>query len=235
MPTLCKGAFCENGRLKEKEIDDYVLNPVNRYRRALIAGTQSNGASHQKLPKPQFMTKLTWSCDLEKIAMHTLKGRCPLNDVPSDKDGRGTVFFQNYAFGAPMNTSIIKTVFVNELAGIDIFTLRGVTSNEVVYKSKTPSVLRTYVNVIRPEANKIGCAWTKCKEEDDPFAVYCVLNAKYGPVPKLFPPPSPRIATLRPAKRIRGRSSPVGTCGHATVIEKLKRKLNDGDIIYEAN
>ncbi|KAL6729650.1 hypothetical protein Aduo_000688 [Ancylostoma duodenale] len=176
MSTLCEGAFCAGGKLEKKEIDEYVLNPANRFRRALAVGQQNNGASQQKMPKPKVMAKMTWSCSLERIAMRTLN--CPCEDGPRDEEGRATVFFQNYAFGGPINATIIGTVFINELAGIDIFTLGGVDSNRVVYKSETPVVLRTYVNVIRPKATEIGCAWVKCNEEDDPFAVYCVLNAK---------------------------------------------------------
>ncbi|KAL6729649.1 hypothetical protein Aduo_000687 [Ancylostoma duodenale] len=178
MSNLCEGAFCAGGKLEKKGINEYILDPVNERRRALVLGRQNNGARRQKMPKPHVMTKLTWSCDLEKNAMRTLNGRCPFKDDPSDREGRATVFFQNYAFGAPTNETIIGTVFKNELAGIDIFTLKGVNPNGVVYKRGTPSVLETYVNVIRPKATEIGCAWLKCNEEDDPFAVYCVLNAK---------------------------------------------------------
>ncbi|KIH63323.1 SCP-like protein [Ancylostoma duodenale] len=178
LPALCEGAHCAKGKLEKDEIDDYVLNPVNKYRQALVTGKQKNGDTGKNMPKPKDMTKLAWNCDLEKAAIDTMKGRCTFETDLSDKDGRATVFYQSYAFGDPLDTEIIKTVFENGLNGINQITLEGVTSKKVVYKSDTPDGLRTYINVIRPKATEIGCAWTKCKEEADPFAIYCVLNAK---------------------------------------------------------
>ncbi|EPB78960.1 hypothetical protein ANCCEY_01915 [Ancylostoma ceylanicum] len=119
-----------------------------------------------------------WNCDLEKAAIDTLSGRCEFKDDLSDKNGRATVFFQSYGFEGPVNTDIIKTVFANGLDGIDQFILEGVSSNKVIYKSDTVDGLRLYVNVIRPKATEIGCALTKCKDEGDPFAIYCIMNAK---------------------------------------------------------
>ncbi|RCN53192.1 hypothetical protein ANCCAN_00746 [Ancylostoma caninum] len=58
LPALCEGALCAKGKLEKKEIDDYVLNPVNKYRQALVAGTQKNGDTGKNMPKPKSMTTL---------------------------------------------------------------------------------------------------------------------------------------------------------------------------------
>ncbi|EYC04475.1 hypothetical protein Y032_0087g2031 [Ancylostoma ceylanicum] len=105
-------------------------------------------------------------------------------DTPSPLSRRKTAKNQrsrcnrSYGFEGPVNTDIIKTVFANGLDGIDQFILEGVSSNKVIYKSDTVDGLRLYVNVIRPKATEIGCALTKCKDEGDPFAIYCIMNAK---------------------------------------------------------
>ncbi|EYC04477.1 hypothetical protein Y032_0087g2032 [Ancylostoma ceylanicum] len=94
LPALCEGAHCANGKLEKDEIDDYVLNPVNKYRQTLASGKQKNGYSGKNMPKPKDMTTLAWNCDLEKAAIDTLSGRCEFKDDLSDKNGRATVFFQ---------------------------------------------------------------------------------------------------------------------------------------------
>ncbi|KIH63850.1 hypothetical protein ANCDUO_05844 [Ancylostoma duodenale] len=130
-----------------------------------------------------------WSCPLEKAAIETLNGRCMYKEDPTDEDGRATLFQQGYGFGDPIDAGLIKTIFQNDLNYINIFALDGVTPRKVVYKKKTVPALQKFVNMIRPKATKIGCAFVKCNAPQDPYAVYCVMNAK---------------------------------------------KLNDGDVIYEA-
>ncbi|RCN53193.1 SCP-like protein [Ancylostoma caninum] len=211
LPAFCNGSFCRRGKLERSQIHEYVLNPVNEARQRLSAGKQKNGLGGKNLPAAKGMTKLAWSCALEKIAIETLNGRCMYKEDPTDEDGRATLFQQydlvflfllcfiplvanassllGYGFGDPIDAGIIKTIFQNDLNYINIFALDGVTPRKVVYKKKTPQALQKFVNMIRPKATKIGCAFVKCNKPQDPYAVYCVMNAK---------------------------------------------KLNDGDVIYEA-
>ncbi|KAL6729652.1 hypothetical protein Aduo_000690 [Ancylostoma duodenale] len=189
LPALCNGSFCRRGKLERSQINEYVLNPVNEARRILTAGKQKNGDGGKNLPAAKGMTKLAWSCPLEKAAIETLNGRCMYKEDPTDEDGRATLFQQGYGFGDPIDAGLIKTIFQNDLNYINIFALDGVTPRKVVYKKKTVPALQKFVNMIRPKATKIGCAFVKCNAPQDPYAVYCVMNAK---------------------------------------------KLNDGDVIYEA-
>ncbi|EYC04482.1 hypothetical protein Y032_0087g2034 [Ancylostoma ceylanicum] len=178
LPALCNGSFCRRGKLERSQINDFIINPVNEARRILTSGKQKNGYSGKNMPAAKGMTKLAWSCPLEKAAIEALNGKCTFDKDPVDGNGRATIFQQGYAFGDQIDDGILKIIIRNNLNGINDFTLEGVTPNRVVFKKKTPIGLKGFVDVIRPKATRIGCAWTKCKGEGDPYAVYCVLNAK---------------------------------------------------------
>ncbi|EYC30015.1 hypothetical protein Y032_0005g2397 [Ancylostoma ceylanicum] len=62
LPALSEGAHCGNGALPEREISEYILNPVNEYRKTLIDGKQKNGDSGQNLPPPKGMTLMVSGC-----------------------------------------------------------------------------------------------------------------------------------------------------------------------------
>ncbi|KAL6729651.1 hypothetical protein Aduo_000689 [Ancylostoma duodenale] len=190
LPTLCNGLpFCSWGKLERSQINEYVLNPVNEARRILATGKQKNGYGGENLPATKRMTKLLGSCRLENKDIRTSSGWCMFKEDPIDGDRWATLFQQGYGFGDPIDARIIKTIFQKDLNAINIFPLEGVTPRRVVYKENTPPVLQNYVNIIRSNVTRIGCAFLKCNEPQDPYAVYCVTYSK---------------------------------------------KLNDGDVIYEA-
>ncbi|EYC30048.1 hypothetical protein Y032_0005g2416 [Ancylostoma ceylanicum] len=183
LPALCEAtAFCATGQLTETQINDYVINPVNRRRDTLAAGNQKNGESGANLPPAQGMTQIKWNCDLEKRAIDALAPGCYTHDnAPTSPDGKAQIFDAYYTSRITGDVTALRDFIDLQLGTIDYQALPGVnpTDSTVKYVGDATDSLLPYFTLVQPAATEIGCAWKACTITSSPLVdLYCVLNSQ---------------------------------------------------------
>ncbi|EYC30776.1 hypothetical protein Y032_0004g1765 [Ancylostoma ceylanicum] len=187
LPALCEGnpvvfatPQCQGGYLDQSTINTGVLNPINTARENVAKGNQQNGPNGTNLPSAKSMTQMSWSCELEQTAVKALEnGKC-LETAP-DSGGKASFFDNQYDYPATPISEILANAFNdNYLSQIKNNKLnvqsQGTVTSTVTFNG--PDNLKSYANLIRPEAKEIGCAFNRCTSPEVKYTYYCILNTE---------------------------------------------------------
>ncbi|EYC30782.1 hypothetical protein Y032_0004g1768 [Ancylostoma ceylanicum] len=185
-PRLCEGylPLCPGGNLHKEAIEEKILKPVNHRRQGLIEGWQQNGKTGKNLPPATDMTKLRWSCELERVANDAISMTC--GSQPQIRgNSKGLAEFSHWAsihkFYYPSG-DILGNVIQSYLLQINLHHLDVDADAHNVYYNGDEQ-LKTYANLVRSTNTEIGCAIKGCDNPaNDPdlgeVVMCCVLNSR---------------------------------------------------------
>ncbi|EYC06807.1 hypothetical protein Y032_0074g903 [Ancylostoma ceylanicum] len=167
---MISAPFCSGGKAAKEQVNE-VLKLVNDRRTLLVEGKQKNGNSGNQLPPAKGMTKIGWSCELEKAATKNLNSSCP-NVPPGDGKGRAEII------KTENNTSNenLATVMGKVLASIDTKTFSYLDTPALHYTSFADA---NYANLVRSTTTELGCVFKTCPEgKGENYTLYCLTNQK---------------------------------------------------------
>ncbi|KAK6727163.1 hypothetical protein RB195_005089 [Necator americanus] len=172
--TLCKG-----GTYNEEYIRDYVVQPINNHRYALLRGSEPNGpwngtAYGKKFPLPMTMNRLEYDCSLEEKAFALLAGCCS-KDTPASPTGTTALTYRiDLDYDDPELFLAVWgwTNQINKFAVSD----NAIADKRVVFKNNDRD-LYDYLHLMRAVSSKIGCADISCSRGDVRiYRAICLLN-----------------------------------------------------------
>ncbi|KAL6731950.1 hypothetical protein Aduo_002766 [Ancylostoma duodenale] len=177
--------ICPNSSFAKETIDDYVVGHINDRRYALLHGLVLNGPWQgrdkwtpetqgygKKLPKVKTMNRMVYDCGLEKEAVAALNHTCSFTEPNAPPGKTGIFYSMDIDWDVPEITSAawawmddIKEFAVSDYAITD----KNVKFNDLV--------LRRYLNLMRPDIKKIGCAEMLCVENGlNKYRAYCLID-----------------------------------------------------------
>ncbi|KAL6732285.1 hypothetical protein Aduo_003059 [Ancylostoma duodenale] len=177
--------ICPNSSFEKEIIDDYVVGHINDQRYAQLNGKVLNGpwqGRHKwtretqgygkKLPKGKTMNRMVYDCEFEKEAVAALNHTCSDNEPSAPAGKTGMFYSMDIDWDVPEMTSAawawmdqIKHFAVSDYAITD----KGVKFKDLV--------IRQYLNLMRPEIKKIGCAEVLCKENGmNKYRAFCLTD-----------------------------------------------------------
>ncbi|KAL6732280.1 hypothetical protein Aduo_003054 [Ancylostoma duodenale] len=129
-------------------IEEYIVRNMNRNARyLLLSGNQNNGPGGPKFPKAKYMNNVRWASGMSGMFFNL--------DIDWDEPDIYTAMHS----------------WANE---INEFAMQNVGKTDVKYDN--PQV-RNWVNLVRPDITKIGCAEITCVENGiNKFRAYCLVD-----------------------------------------------------------
>ncbi|EPB69044.1 hypothetical protein ANCCEY_11861 [Ancylostoma ceylanicum] len=177
--------ICPNSPFEKEYIDDYVVGKINDERYALLAGLTLNGPWQgrdkwtpetqgygKKLPKGKTMNNLVYSCELEKEADAALNHTCSYNE-PNAPAGKTGIF---YSMDIDWDVPEMMSAAWAWMEEIEHF---AVSDHAISDKAVTfhDLAIRQYLNLMRSNITKIGCAEALCKENGlNKYRAYCLID-----------------------------------------------------------
>ncbi|KIH62813.1 SCP-like protein [Ancylostoma duodenale] len=152
-------------------IEEYIVRNMNRNARyLLLSGKQNNGPGGPMFPKGKYMNNVRWACKLEKQAIAALGTKCGY-DEPKAPAGMSGMFFN---LDIDWDEPDIYTAMHSWANEINEFAMQNVGKTDVKYDN--PQV-RNWVNLVRPDITKIGCADITCVENGlNKYRAYCLVD-----------------------------------------------------------
>ncbi|EPB69042.1 hypothetical protein ANCCEY_11859 [Ancylostoma ceylanicum] len=177
--------ICQNSSFDADIIDVNVIGEINDKRYEVLRGLVINGPWQgkdkwtpetqgygKKLPKAKTMNNLVYDCELEKEAKTLLDPKC--TDVePTAPTGKTGIFYsKDMDWDVPDITSAV-TEWMEEISEFAVSDI-AITDKEVTFKD---NALREYLNLMRPNLTKIGCAEVLCNDKGmSKYRAFCLTD-----------------------------------------------------------
>ncbi|CAJ0601438.1 unnamed protein product [Cylicocyclus nassatus] len=168
-------SYCANGVLSKNDVYQ-VLSLVNTKRAILASGLQMNGTNYyeedrttEELPPAKNMYKMAYDCVLEQKAKKALTTLGCNDDSQAFKDP--------YITHSNISTALWCELFQVDWYGIASF---NTTQSLDYYDWYDEESTTNYVNLMRADASKVGCANMTCQKYRE-FVMYLCITDQ-GPI-----------------------------------------------------